>query len=310
MNVRFKNFLLILLLNLATTAIAECPKTEEGNIDYNSIPILVQDGQSDIKSGAPTYYFNTTLNDWDLTDTGSGYSISTTDLFEIQSLGICIDDGVNVSGDALHMKASLKNYPLSYQDSTDSKSYITGSGPLGTDVGIPEDFHGFMVFSFTNSAKLRNGTPVYSMVVEMEYSKGATMLNAISEGFPKSFFILKSANEVSSTKEFSAYKLSPKDTIIGSFKGEPSTISDFKEIDPITGEVATSFNIEQGLKEFKAATGIGKNSTVLIKISTLKDVSPSSSNVRARKKKKKFSTVSKKLSFHDSTPSKKTKLKK
>ena len=300
----------MLCLNLATAAIAECPKTEDGRIAYDSIPNLIQDGQADIKSGAPTYFFNSTLNDWDLTDTGSGYSMSTTDLFEILSLGLCIDDGFNLSGDAMHMKASLKNYPLSYKNSADGKSYITGMGALGANVGIPEDFHGFLVFSFANSSMLSSGTPVYSMVVEMEYSKGTTMLSAISEGFPKIYYILKSANEISSTKEFSSYKPSQNDTIIGSFKGEPGKLDDFKEINAATGEVATSFAVEQGLKEFKAATGIGKDSTVLIKILTFKDVSVSSTSVRATKKKNKFSTVSKKLLTHDLTPSKKTKLKK
>jgi hypothetical protein len=300
----------ILSICISTIVIAECPKTEDGKIDYDSIPVLVQDSLSDIKSPAPTYYFNNTSNDWDLTDTASGFSMSTSDLFEIISLGICIDDGVQVTGDALHMKASLKNYPMSYKNATDGKSYITGSGPLGASVGIPEDFHGFMVFSFVNSLALKNGSSVYSMVVEMDYTKGTTMLSAISEGFPKSYYIIKSANEINSAKEFNSYKPSAKDSIIGSFQGQPGTLADFKEINSTTGEVATSFAIEQGLKEFKAATGIGKNSIILIKISTFNSADATSTQIRASKKKKKFSTVAKKLTSLDSTASKKAKLKK
>ena len=310
MNIKVKHILFALLLTVTSKSVAECPKTEDGKIDYNSIPTLIQDSESDIKSPTPTYYFNNSLNDWDLTDTGSGYSMSTSDLFEILNLGVCIDDGFQVSGDALHMRASLKNYPLSYKSSTDNKSYITGMGPLGSNVGIPNAFHGFMVFSFVNSKELSKGAYVYSMVVEIDYAKGATMLSAISEGFPKDFYILKSASKIDSTKEFNSYRVSPTDTILGSFKGEPGKLADFKEIDSSTGEVATSFAVEQGLKDFKSATGIGKNSTVLIKITTLKDASPSSSSLRASKKKKKFSTVSKKVSSLDSTASKKARLKK
>lgn len=310
MNARITSILFILLLNVPFPASAECPKTGDGQIDYSAIPTLVQDGEADIKSPAPTYFFNNTINDWDLTDSGSGYSMSTSDLFEVFNLGICIDDGVQVSGDALHMRLSLKNYPLSYKSSSDGKSYITGSGPLGTNVGVPEDFHGFMVFSFANSMTINSGTPVYSMVVEMDYSKGTTMLDAISEGFPKSYYIIKSAKTVRSAKEFSAYKPSANDTILGTFNGEPGTLADFKEIDAVTGEVATSFAVEQGLKEFKASTGIGKNSSVLIKISTLKPTDAGSSSIKVSKSKKKFSSVAGKLSSLDATASKRARLKK
>jgi hypothetical protein len=310
MKVYSKNLVFFTAIFFALSAAAECPKTIDGKIDYDSIPVLAQDSESDSKSPAPTYYYNNSSSDWDLVDTGSGYSISTTDLFEIISLGICIDDGFNVQGDAMHMRAALKNYPLSYKNGIDSKSYITGSGPLGTNVGIPEDFHGFMVFSFANSALLNRGAPVYSMVVEMDYSKGATMINAISEGFPKSFYILKSSKTVSSAKEFNSYKPSSNDTMLSTFKGQPSTLNDFPEIDPTTGEVATAFAVEQGLKEFKAATGIGKNTAVLLKVSTFTAEDAASTGILASSKKKKFSTVARKLYAKDSTPSKKTRLRK